>query len=88
MDGRWCEHTANWNLSAIAVGTSVWLWCIPVFLAFGAMFLRVIGKNTVRINAMTCSRAPLYKFLSLKGYLKYATQLRFRQTLILYLRVE
>lgn len=55
--------------AAVSEGSLVWLWSIPVFMAFGAMFLRVIGKNTVRIKAMESEKAPLYKFLNLKGYL-------------------
>lgn len=54
--------------AAIADGSSVWLWFIPVFLAFGAMFNRMVGKNTRRIMSME-GKAPLYKFLTLKGYL-------------------
>lgn len=54
---------------AIEGQSKVWLWCIPVFLAFGTMFLRVIGKNTRRIRSMEGDSHPLYKFLELKGYL-------------------
>lgn len=55
--------------AAIADASSVWLWFIPVFLAFGAMFTRMVGKNTGRIMSMEGEKAPLYKFLTLKGYL-------------------
>lgn len=54
---------------AIAVHSFVWLWFIPVFAAFFTMFSRVIGKNTVRINNMPVEKAPLYNFLTVKGYL-------------------
>lgn len=54
---------------AISLGTLVWLWAIPVFIAFGAMFTRVIGKNVKRIQNMEGERQPLYRFMALKGYL-------------------
>lgn len=54
---------------ALSVGTAVWLWGILVFAAFFTMFHRIIGKNTKRILAMEEPKAPLYKFLTLKGYL-------------------
>ena len=54
---------------ALALSSNVWLWSIPVFAAFFTMFNRVITKNTVRIRAFEQEKAPLYKFLSLKGYL-------------------
>lgn len=57
---------------AISEGSKVWLWCIPVFAAFGAMFFRVIAKNAKRIHAMEGEKAPLYKFLTLKSYLLIA----------------
>lgn len=55
--------------SAIEVGTPVWLFSIVVFAAFATMFFRVIGKNTKRINQMECAKAPIYRFLSVKGYI-------------------
>lgn len=55
--------------AAIEDGTCVWLWSIVVFILFSLMFLRVIGKNAQRINAMEHPKAPLYKFLTVKGYL-------------------
>lgn len=54
--------------AAITDGSSMWLWCIPVFAAFGAMFTKMVRKNTKRILAME-EKAPLYRFLTLKGYL-------------------
>ena len=54
---------------AFSEGGYVWLWSIPVFAAFASMFFRVIGKNTKRIDAMPVEKAPLYQFLTLKGYL-------------------
>ena len=54
--------------AALADASSVWLWFIPVFVAFGTMFTRMVGKNTRRIMSMD-EKAPLYKFLTLKGYL-------------------
>lgn len=54
---------------AISEGGKVWLWSIPVFAAFGTMFFRIITKNARRIHAMEGDKAPLYKFLTLKGYL-------------------
>lgn len=66
---------AGFNIARIGIscaftrGGLVWLWFIPVFIAFGAMFIRVISKNTTRIQAMPDERPPFYKFLSLKGYL-------------------
>lgn len=65
---------AGFNIARIGVKCALttghtWLWCIPVFAAFGTMFFRIISKNTRRIRAMESDRAPLYKFLTLKGYL-------------------
>lgn len=54
---------------ALEHGGYVWLWCIPVFAAFFWMFNRTINKNSVRIKSMKEQKAPLYKFLSVKGYL-------------------
>lgn len=55
--------------AAISCGSLIWLLFIPVFAAFGAMFFRMVGKNTKRINELPGEKAPLYKFLALKGYL-------------------
>lgn len=55
--------------AAIETGSWVWLYGLIVFAAFATMFFRVIGKNTKRIQAMETDRAPVYKFLTLKGYL-------------------
>lgn len=55
--------------AAVADGRAVWLWCWLVFSAFGAMFTRMVGKNSRRILAMEGSRAWLHRFLTLKGYL-------------------
>ncbi|MCQ2275059.1 MAG: hypothetical protein MJZ86_09740 [Bacteroidales bacterium] len=55
--------------AALDDGTRVWLWGILVFTLFALMFFRVIGKNVKRIHAMEGEKAPLYKFLTLKGYL-------------------
>lgn len=54
---------------ALSVNGYAYLWAIPVFAAFFTMFSRVIGKNTKRIKSMEEPKAPLYKFLTLKGYL-------------------
>lgn len=54
--------------AAFADASNVWLWFIPVFVAFGAMFTRMVRKNTRRIMSME-KKVPLYKFLTLKGYL-------------------
>ena len=54
---------------AISAGGMIWLWAIPVFAAFYMMFARTIGKNAVRIMSMPGDTAPLYRFMSLKGYL-------------------
>lgn len=56
-------------LCAISEDSLVWLWSIPVFAAFGTMFMRVIGKNTRRILDLPGQRAPLYRFLNVRGYL-------------------
>lgn len=56
-------------ISAIENGTMVWLYGLIVFALFGTMFFRVISKNTKRIRAMEQEKAPIYKFLTLKGYL-------------------
>ena len=55
--------------SAFAVGGLTWLWSVPVFAAFFTMFSRTIAKNSRRIKAMDCDMAPLYRFMTLKGYL-------------------
>lgn len=55
--------------SAFNVHSLVWLWFIPVFTAFFIMFNRIIQKNNFRIKSMDSAKAPLYKFLTLKGYL-------------------
>lgn len=54
---------------ALSIDGHAYLWAILVFAAFFTMFSRVIGKNTKRIKAMVEPKAPLYKFLTLKGYL-------------------
>ena len=53
---------------AVELASLVWLWAIPVFVAFMLMFRRVIGKNTARINALPGEKASLLRFLSPKGY--------------------
>lgn len=55
--------------AALDDGSMIWLWSILVFALFGLMFFRVIGKNVKRINEMEGEKAPLYKFLTVKGYL-------------------
>lgn len=65
---------AGFNIARIGVKCAlttghVWLWGLLVFAAFGTMFFRIIAKNTHRIKAMEQDKAPLYKFLTLKGYL-------------------
>lgn len=54
---------------ALSVGSLVWLWFIPVFVAFGMMFRRTISKNIARIESLPGERQPLYRCMSLKGYL-------------------
>lgn len=56
-------------IAAIENGTLVWLYGLIVFVLFGLMFFRVIGKNTQRILAMEQDKVPIYKFLTVKGYL-------------------
>lgn len=55
--------------AALKVESLVWLWFVVVFAAFGTMFLRMVKKNSGRIMAMEGERAPLWRFLTLKGYL-------------------
>jgi len=54
---------------ALQVHSLVYLWAIPVFVAFFTMFHRIISKNTTRINSIIDEKAPLYRFLTIKGYL-------------------
>lgn len=54
--------------AALSAHTWVFLWSIPVFVAFGLMFRRVIRKNTMRIRQMDRERAPICMFLTWKGY--------------------
>ncbi len=58
--------------AAVNVGGRVWLWSFVVLAAFGTMFIRVIHKNAKRIQAIPSLKAPLYKFLTLRGYLVIA----------------
>lgn len=65
---------AGANIAKIGIGAavsaegSVWQWSWVVLAAFSVMFFRVIDKNVKRIRAMECSKAPLYQFLSPRGY--------------------
>lgn len=68
-------------VSAIENGTMVWLFSIIVFAAFGTMFFRIIAKNTQRIQTMECEEAPIYKFLTVKGYIIIAVMMTMGITL-------
>lgn len=81
---------AGFNILRIGIkaamdnGTLVWLWCIPVFIAFDLMFSRVIGKNSRRIDGLEGEKAPIWRFMNLRGYLIIA----FMMTLGIVLRAS
>lgn len=66
---------AGFNIARIGIkcalhaSMAIWIWAVPVFAAFFMMFCRIIEKNAERIRNFETDKAPLYRFLTLKGYL-------------------
>lgn len=56
-------------LAILADGEIKWFWSLLIFTGFATMFVKLMKRNTLRINSFEQTRVPLYKFMTLKSYI-------------------